>query len=67
VSTVYPAIFYGDPQRVVEQAELDAIGCEICTKAAFTWHRVLCLEPKNEMQKGVPYVGHRCKWFEERQ
>lgn len=64
--TVAPAIFYGDPQRVVEEAELNEIGCRLCTKAGFTWHKVLCLEPRNEKQKGVPYVGHKCKWFEER-
>ncbi len=61
-----PAIFYGDPLNVLEQAELNDIGCKLCTKAGFTWYKVLCLEPKNDKQKGVPYIGHKCRWFDER-
>lgn len=66
MSAVAPAIFYGDPMKVVEQAELDDIGCGLCTKLGFMWHKAMCLEPKNEKQKGVPHIGHRCRWFDER-
>lgn len=65
MSTVAPSIFYGDPQFVVEQAELDDLGCGLCTKHGFILTKAICLEPKNEKQKGVPHIGHRCRWFDE--
>lgn len=60
------AYLYRDPAEVVERLELDALGCEACRFAAFTFIRPVCTEPRNKGQKGVPSVGHRCKWFVER-
>lgn len=57
---------YGDPFEVIAREELNELGCSLCTKHGFTWQRVICNEPRNGKQKGVPYLGHRCKWFEEK-
>lgn len=65
-SHVLPAHRYGDPADVAEQDELDDLGCKVCAAHGFTWRRVICRDARNEKQKGVPYVGHRCKWFEEK-
>ena len=66
-SRALPRQLYGDPAVVVEQHEWHELGCRLCTKAAFTWQRVLCQEPRNERQQGVPHLGHKCRWFDERQ
>lgn len=58
---------YGDPAKVAEERELAELGCRLCTKSAITWGRVLCNEPRNDRQRGVPHAGHRCRWFDERQ
>ena len=65
-SHALPMHFYRDPAAVVERNELDALGCSCCTKSHSLLGRVFCTEPKNERQKGVPRIGHHCKWFEVR-
>lgn len=62
-STALPVRFYRDPAEVVELNQLDALGCRICESAAIVLSRVFCVDVHNEKQKGVPYVGHRCRWF----
>lgn len=66
ISRALPSRMYGDPAKVFEEAEQVQLGCRLCSKSAFTWHRVLCVEPRNGKQLGVPGAGHRCKWFDER-
>ena len=65
-SKALPSFMYGDPANVVERMELDELGCSLCTKGNVTFIRVVCGEPRNEKQKGVPYIGHRCRWFDEK-
>ncbi len=64
-SRALPSHRYGDPADVAERAELEALGCKACVRHSIAW-RVICRDARNEAQKGVPYVGHRCKWFEEK-
>lgn len=61
-----PAFMYRDPAEVVEGLELDRLGCGICSsgESTFTW--LVCGDARNEKQKGVPFIGHRCKWFTEK-
>lgn len=61
-----PAWMYRDPANVAEQMQFNELGCKACSKACVTKLGVVCEEPKNEQQKGVPYSGHHCKWFDER-
>lgn len=60
-----PAFMYGDPLLVVQKLERDRMGCELCTKVGVTMHGVVCSDRRNNEQKGVPHIGHRCKWFRE--
>ena len=60
-----PAFMYADPFLVVQKQERDRMGCELCTKVGVTMHGVVCSEPRNNQQNGVPTIGHRCKWFKE--
>lgn len=64
--TVLPAYFYRDPAEVVERGELDALGCHACKSLHDTFELVVCGEERNKKQKGVPFIGHRCRWFDER-
>jgi hypothetical protein len=61
-----PAFMYRDPAEVVERMELDELGCRICSSGESTFLRMVCGDARNEKQKGVPFIGHRCKWFSER-
>lgn len=65
-SNALPAWMYRDPAKVAEQMQMQELGCKACSKAGVTMHGVVCLEPKNYLQKGVPHSGQRCKWFDER-
>ena len=65
-STALPVRFYRDPAEVVELNQLDALGCRVCDSAAIVLSRVFCVDARNEKQKGVPRIGHRCRWFAER-
>lgn len=66
ISRAFPMHFYGDPALVVERAELDDLGCRICDQHGHVLDRVVCHAEKNVKQRGVPYIGHRCKWFGEK-
>ena len=57
------AFMYRDPAEVAERLELDDLGCRICSSADSMFFRVVCGDHRNEKQKGVPFIGHRCKWF----
>lgn len=65
-SRALPSFMYGDPANVVERMELDDLGCKLCTKGFSTFSRMVCREVRNEKQKGVPTIGHRCRWFNEK-
>lgn len=65
-SKALPSYRYGDPANVVEFDEMDAMGCRLCTKHEVNLTRSICTEVRNASQKGVPNIGHRCKWFVER-
>lgn len=61
-STALPAWMYGDPADVVERLELDDLGCKACSMSEMAF-KVVCTHSRNKQQKGVPQIGHRCKWF----
>ena len=60
-----PAFMYGDPLLVVQKQERDRLGCSLCTKVGVTMYGVVCGEPRNNQQKGVPTIGWHCQWFRE--
>jgi hypothetical protein len=62
-SSALPARFYRDPAEVVEVAQLDSMGCRACSSHRVVFDRVVCLDGRNDKQKGVPRVGHRCRFF----
>lgn len=57
---------YGDPADVVERLEMDQLGCRACKTHKVVFDRVLCGDGRNEKQTGVPRIGHRCKWFNDK-
>ncbi len=61
-----PSMLYRDPAAVVEELELREWGCRLCVFAGDVFGRVICNEGRNSKQRGVPSIGHRCKWFKER-
>lgn len=65
-SKALPSYRYGDPANVVQFDEMDALGCRLCTKHAVLLAESFCTEEGNGKQKGVPNIGHRCKWFVEK-
>jgi len=62
-----PSYMYGDPARVAEENELRELGCRLCVKRTVTLQRAICSEPRNPRQVGFPHLGHRCRWFDERE
>ena len=65
-SYALPARRYGNPADIVEYDQMDTLGCRACTKHSVVLVRSVCGESKNAVQKGVPNIGHKCKWFAER-
>lgn len=65
-SRALPHYCYGDPADVVERMELDDLGCRLCVKHGVALGRIICTDYRNESQRGVPGVGYRCKFFEEK-
>lgn len=57
---------YGDPAIIAERNEYDRMGCALCATSEKILTRTLCKDPRNTKQKGVPRIGHRCKWFREK-
>jgi len=50
---------------VAERKELSELGCALCQRNVVTMMRGCCGDHRNARQKGWPYIGHRCKWFDE--
>lgn len=65
-TVIQRAADYGDPAIVAERNEFDRKGCSLCTHAEKILKRTTCQDPRNTKQKGVPRIGHRCKWFQEK-
>lgn len=61
-----PHYFYGDPADVVERMELNQLGCRLCSKHDVVYERVVCTDERNTSQRGVGWIGDRCKFFMER-
>ena len=60
-----PRFMYGDPADVAERLQLDELGCRACVSHELVLERVVCGDPRNELQRGVPRIGHRCRWFKD--
>ncbi|PTR17484.1 hypothetical protein C8R31_101648 [Nitrosospira sp. Nsp2] len=65
-SHALPASYYRDPAETLERLQLDRLGCKLCTKHERILGRSICTEQRNDKQAGVPHIGHRCKWYQER-
>jgi hypothetical protein len=65
-SKALPARFYRNPADIVERNQMDELGCKACRHATVIWGATRCDDVRNEIQKGVPHIGHRCKYYEER-
>lgn len=61
-----PAFMYRDPAEVVDMLQRKELGCRLCIKAGVTMYGVVCGEDRNIAQRGVPHIGERCRWFDER-
>lgn len=64
-SSALPSFRYRDPADVVEFDQMDALGCRTCVKHEIVLCKSICKEEKNAFQKGVPIIGHRCRWYVE--
>ena len=63
-----PAWMWGDPAKVAERRERDELGCALCQSCAVTMVALaFCDDKHNAQQKGFPTIGHRCRWFRERE
>ena len=65
-SRALPAHMYGDPANIVEYDQMDALGCRACKSYQEVLCNGICADVRNEFQKGVPNIGHHCKWFSDR-
>jgi hypothetical protein len=65
-SNALPRFYYDDPADVVERLQQDLLGCRLCTSHQVTMGRVVCGDERNSQQRGVPDIGHRCRYFNER-
>lgn len=65
-SRALPVGFYRDPAELLERLQLNMLGCKACSSSELVLGKMLCKDVRNEQQRGVPAVGHRCKWFKER-
>lgn len=66
-SNALRSFMYYDPADVVERLEMDRLGCRACKSHRVVFDRVLCGDVRNEVQQaGVPRIGCRCRWFDEK-
>lgn len=65
-SRALPLYFYRDPAEVIERLDLDRKGCSVCASFKLVLGRGLCTDARNDKQRGVPRIGHKCRWFSER-
>lgn len=61
-----PAAYYRDPAETIELLEMDRLGCRACVSFGLVLGRPHCADERNAKQAGVPRIGHRCKYFDER-
>lgn len=64
-ATHLPTWMWRDPAVVAERKEQIELGCTLCASNVVTMMRGCCGDPRNGRQKGWPYIGTRCKWFDE--
>ena len=64
-SGALPAMLYGDPSDVVERMQRHEFGCRLCVHHKMVLGGVICSHHSNELQRGVPGIGYRCKFFKE--
>lgn len=64
-SSALPMRFYRDPAEVVERAQMVELGCRACNSHTHLLGKIVCTDPRKLDNKGVPGIGHRCKWFSE--
>jgi hypothetical protein len=63
-SNALPACMYRDPAIVVEQNQLQQMGCQACDHHGFLLQRVICTHERVTNYKRVPGIGQKCKYFE---
>ena len=62
-SYALPAHCYGDPSTVAERNELNLLGCRACASHNYLLGKVVCCDSRKRDNKGVPQIGHKCKFF----
>lgn len=65
-SRALPRFYYDDPAVVCERMEIKRMGCKACLHHRVVFDRVVCGYEGNEKQRGVPWIGLRCGWFNDR-
>jgi len=64
-SYALPMHFYRNPTDVLESKQIVELGCRACDSHHRLLGKIYCTDDRNELQKGVPRVGIRCKFFKE--
>lgn len=65
-SRALPRFYYDDPAVVCERMEIKRMGCKAFLHHRVVFDRVVCGYEGNEKQRGVPWIGLRCGWFNDR-
>ena len=65
ISRALPSFYYDDPAVVCERLEAKRMGCKVCSYHRVVLGKIVCGHDRNEKQYGVPWVGLRCRWFNE--
>lgn len=65
-SRALPRFYYDDPAVVCERMEIKKMGCKACLHHRVVFDRVVCGYEGNEKQRGVPWIGLRCRLFNDR-
>ncbi len=63
MSTQLPSWMWRNPAEVAERRELHALGCVACWSHGRVLGRDHCTDQRNTRQAGFPFIGHRCKFF----
>jgi len=67
MSRALPSFYYGDPAVVYEWMEVTRMGCRACVHRRTAFGRIVCGHVRNTKQCGVPLIGFRCKWFNDKE
>ena len=65
-SRAMPAWCYRDPAEVAERVQVMERGCSGCVSSFMVMGVTRCEDQRNDAQKGVPFIGPRCRYFKQK-